>query len=155
MTNETSLVADTVFCPHITFEKDNKEVMRITADKIVVAPGVSVDAAAKCVIECLEKHIASVFSQKDLEIKNLKMALKPFAGLTNSEEYIKNGPYYCILRIRPYTFYPPLFLYFSLRYFIYRIYLLYPSPYLTLYLFHHLPHLPYIHRPVILPYVSS
>lgn len=92
MTNETSLVADTVFCPHITFEKDNQEVMRITADKIVVAPGVSVDDAAKCVIECLEKHIASMFSQKDLEIKNLKMALKPFAGLTNSEEYIKNGP---------------------------------------------------------------
>ena len=77
---------------HISFSNNFQEVMRITANGITVTPGVSVDEAAQCVLNAIENHISNMFAEKDKEITKLKNALRPFAGLTNSEKYIKNGP---------------------------------------------------------------
>lgn len=60
----------------INFSNDQQEVMRITLDGIKVTPGVSVDDAAKCVLQCLEQHIAVMFAKKDKEIEQLKEQLK-------------------------------------------------------------------------------
>jgi hypothetical protein len=50
----------TLQCNIITFHTETKEFMRITADSVTVAPGVSVDEAASAVLVALEQHIWNI-----------------------------------------------------------------------------------------------
>lgn len=53
--------------------KQNKEVMRITADGVWVDPDMTTNEAAKAVIAALDEHIKHVFAKKDAA---MQMALE-------------------------------------------------------------------------------
>jgi hypothetical protein len=65
----------------ITFHTETKEVMRITADSVTVAPGVSVDEAAAAVITALEQHIRnSVAAEREACAQMVDHILKEGGG---------------------------------------------------------------------------
>jgi hypothetical protein len=53
-----------------------REVMRITADGVVVANGVTVDEASAAVIAALSGYIRNMVADKDAEIKRLKAEMQ-------------------------------------------------------------------------------
>ena len=62
--------------PHIVFRRcDHVEVMRITNNGIKVNPDVSVDEAARTVLEALDKYFRQMVADKDAEIARLRAEL--------------------------------------------------------------------------------